>query len=125
MGLKLYKIRGHHLVDLADFLYEPEKVRNYYLAKGYGAEFVKNQAEVFADFIFGRAKIKLVAGSLDDICKSNCKYGDKVEIPCDDPRGTELDTKTAGYFLLEIGKTYLFVNIEQNLRNFYLDRHSM
>jgi len=121
-----YRIRGHHLVDLANYLYEPDKVRQHYLDRGYGENFVNNQARVFNDFISGRKKIILISGQLDDVCQGDCQKRDNdVEIPCEDLRGIEVDTQAAGFFLLEIGKTYSFQQIERNLRNFYLDQHSM
>jgi len=130
MELLVHQIRGHNLVDLADFLYEPDKIRQKYLDEGYGENFVENQARIFGDFVSGKIKIELVAGCLDDVCLGDCERKETMgqkegEIPCEDPRGIKVDTQTAGSFLLEIGETYSFIEIEKNLRNFYLDQHSM
>ncbi len=43
MGVPVRELRGHHLVDLANFLYEAERVKGYYLMEGYGEEFVRTQ----------------------------------------------------------------------------------
>lgn len=126
MVLLTYGIRGHHLVDIADFLYESDEVRQKYLERGYGESFVENQARIFGDFVAGKARIKILAGCLDDVCLGDCerrktKDQKEDEIPCDDPCGIETDTQIAGFFFLEIDETYSFVEIEKNLRNFYLD----
>lgn len=121
-----HKIRGHHLIDIADYLHEDQRLRQHYLNKGYGEDFVNNQAQIFDDFIAGRSKIKLIAGQLDDTCLGNCQRRDNgVEIPCEDTIGIKVDTQAAGCFFLEIGKSYSFKEIERNLRNFYLDQHSI
>jgi hypothetical protein len=125
MNPQIRRIRGHHLVDIANFLYRPERTQQEYLQKGYGEEFVRNQAQIFHDFIDGKTQIQITAGDLDDVCLANCKHRDKAEIPCDDQRGITVDTQTAGFFLLEVGTVYSFKQIEKNLRNFYLDQHSM
>lgn len=113
------------MVDLANFLYKPNEVRTEYMAKGYGENFVGNQTQIFRDFIDGKTQIQITAGDLDDVCLANCKHRDKAEIPCDDQRGIAVDTQSAGFFLLEVGAVYSFKQIEKNLRNFYLDQHSM
>lgn len=125
----IYDIRGHHLVDISDYLYQPEKVKQDYLAKGYGTNFVDNQTKVFNDFVSGRSKIRLIAGLLDDICLGDCQRREVIEqndneIGCEDPKGIKVDTQIAGWYLLEIGHIYSFLQIESNLRNSYLDRHS-
>ena len=126
---EIYDIRGHHLVDISDYLYQPEKVKQHYLAKGYGTNFVDNQTRIFNDFISGRSRIKLIAGLLDDICLGDCKRREIIEqddnnIGCEDQRGIKVDTQIAGWCLLEIEHIYSFLQIESNLRNFYLDAHS-
>jgi len=124
MNSQIRNIRGHHLVDIANFLYSLEKDRSDYLGRGYGEEFVRNQTQIFRDFIDGKIIIKIVAGELDDICLGNCQHRNKAEIPCDNEIGLQVDTQTAGFFLLKIGAMYSFAQIEKNLRNFYLDQHS-
>lgn len=127
-----YRIRGHNLIDIATFLFEPERMRKRYMDGGYGEDFVNNQARIFGDFISGRAEIKLIAGRLDDTCRF-CRNRENVgknewEIPCEDPRGIVEDTDTAKLILLDLfveGKSYNFKEIERSLRNFYLDQHSM
>lgn len=116
--------------DIGEFLYNPDKLRQEYLARGYGEEFVMNQAQIFIDFIYGKNAIQIIAGDLDDICLGNCQHRNKIdssqgELPCNDPRGIKVDTQHAGFLLLEVGGIYTFEQIEKNLRNFYLDQHSM
>lgn len=125
MDPEIRNVRGHHLVDIADFLYAPKKVISHYSNSGYGKEFVRNQAKIFRDFIDGKTKIKIIAGDLDDICLGNCQNRKKAEIKCNNNLiALQSDGKIAGYFLLEVGKVYSFAQIEKNLRNYYLDQHS-
>lgn len=128
--LKLYEIRGHHLSDLADYLHAPERAASDYIGRGYGHDFVNNQARVFDDIISGRAAIRLIAGRLDATCKGNCQRFTEVrrgdQLPCEgDGIPTTEDGRIASILFLRIGETYLFAQIERNLRNFYADQHSM
>lgn len=127
----VYDIRGHHLVDITYFLHEPEKTSQDYRDKGYGEEFVENQRRVFTEFMEGRAKIKITAGELDVTCRASCQRKPRIDqnkgdFPCENhPVATECDRKAAAFFLLKVGETYTFAEIEKNLRNFYYDQHSM
>ena len=127
--VKVYDIRGHHLVDITNYLHEGERALREYVDKGYGSDFVANMSQVFDNFVSGRALIQLTAGKLDAECRGNCQRMTlekrETQEPCEGDTATRIDTKVAGFFLLEIGKTYSFGEIERNLRNFYADQHSM
>ncbi|MFH1420476.1 MAG: DUF1284 domain-containing protein [Candidatus Aenigmatarchaeota archaeon] len=122
----VYRIRGHHLADLACFIFNPDGLRRrrYFIENGYGEEFVDNQARIFSDIATGKT-IMLIVTEPDDICLGNCRKKEKAEIPCDDPSGVGIDTRAANYFLLNVGRVYGFSEIEKNLRNFYMDQHMM
>jgi hypothetical protein len=118
MDQEIRNIRGRHLVDIADFLYAPKKVKSYYLTSGYGKKFVRNQSKIFRDFIDGKTKIKIIAGSLDDICLGNCQC--RIDTQCKNNfLILQSDARVAVSFLLEVGKVYSFAEIEKNLRNYY------
>lgn len=133
---QIRRIRGHHLVDLANYLFEPKKTRQKYLKDGYGEKWVENMTQIFQDFFKGKIRIEIVAGCLDDLCLADCLYRHKprqlFEFPCEDPScktpnrmGFLYDSEHAGYFLLKIGGKYSFRQIERNLRAFYAGQHSM
>ena len=127
--LKVYDIRGHHLVDITNYLHAPDTAREDYRTRGYGEDFVKNQTRVFDNFISGSALIQLTAGTQDATCLANCQRftitGCADQLPCEGEDAEKVDTQLAGFFLLRIGETYSFPQIECNLRNFYADQHSM
>ncbi|MBS3051334.1 MAG: hypothetical protein J4400_04240 [Candidatus Aenigmarchaeota archaeon] len=128
--LKVYEIRGHHLVDIAEYLHNPQMTTQGYLKRGYGNTFAGNQRAIFDDFISGRTVIFLIAGRLDATCLGDCQRFTTIQsgdqLPCEGGGlPTTEDERTARAFLLEIGKTYSFQQIERNLRNFYADQHSM
>lgn len=127
MPIPVRKIRGHHLIDIANFIYEgPEKQRAYFLGKGYGEEFVENHEQICADFVAGRVNILIVDG-LDDMCLANCKKRVRAldpekpwEFACDDPvKGREEDVFRAGHFRCEIGKPYSYQEIARNIWVYY------
>ncbi len=114
------------MADLANWLYEREKVIKRYLSGNYGSRFVKNMIYIFDRFVNDELNIQIITG-LDDLCLADCKkrrYGKKShEIPCDDPLGFKVDEYSAGVMFLELNRTYSFYEIERNLKNFYLDQH--
>ncbi|HLC32543.1 MAG TPA: DUF1284 domain-containing protein [Candidatus Nanoarchaeia archaeon] len=122
-------IRGHHLVDLANFLQKPEELKEEYCERGYGEEFVSALERAYYAIINGKVSIHLVAGVLDETCNASCEQFTSVpreqQLPCTGARAQKIDEQVAGFMLLEIGKTYTFEDIEQKLRNFYSDQHCM
>lgn len=120
----VYRIKGHHLKNLIEYVKsidsDPNKFYQTIIDQGYGVEFAWNEMRIWREFVSGLCEIKLVTNELDDLCLCKCERKNRQPKPCNSTENTAYDMEIAAKAHLEIGKPHRYEAIEENLKVLHL-----
>ena len=132
MELPVYSICGHHLRNLRDYAQQGSKFHYEITKKEHGEEFAVNAIKIWEQFLNRKCAIKLIVGKLDDLCLCKCKKREEDSLGvwkwppllCEGSGSEDYDKKIIEDLHLEIGKEYIYDQIEESLMKYHIRYYS-